>query len=213
MKDQQDLPKYKPLTPLLKKQLWKEKWVALLGILSMLGFSTMVLLSPWPVKIIIDQVLLDKPMPASFDVLLGWLPADRHMLLVILGVAIFLIAALNGVFSYFQISFATQIGQRMVHTVRIHLLGHLQRLSLSFHTHSHSGELLTKIQNDTRALKGLFADLTLNAASQILTVVGMFAIMIAMNWQLSMVLLVTLCEERLSAYPLMSAKAGRKRRP
>src|SRR5205809_5026654 len=68
----------------------------------------------------------------------------------------------------------------------------MQRLSLSFHNQARSGDLLTRIGADTNTLKDVFADSILKFSAQLLTVIGMFAIMFAMNWKIGLIALGTL---------------------
>src|SRR5437899_7841898 len=77
----------------------------------------------------------------------------------------------------------------MVYSLRRELFGHLQRLSLSFHNRARCGELLTKVTGDTNTLEDTFADSALAFTADLLTVIGMFGIMFALNWKLSLVVL------------------------
>jgi len=180
------------LTHLLKEQLWREKWTLVLATFCTIGFSLTVLLAPWPMKIVLDQVLLDKPFSPALAFLQELLPNDKGGMLIALAFSIVLIAVLTGLFSYFQVTFTTRVGQHIVHRLRTEILSHLQRLSLAFHRRNRTGELLTKISGDTRALQGLFGRVTLMATAQCFTVGGMLIIMFTMNWELSLVLLVTI---------------------
>lgn len=80
----------------------------------------------------------------------------------------------------------------MTYRLRRELFAHLQRLSLSFHYHARSGELLTKITGDTALLKDVFAESALTFTTHLLTLIGMFAIMFALSWQLGLIVLATL---------------------
>src|SRR2546430_6141595 len=116
------------------------------------------LLKPWPLKVILDHVILDKPLSRA----LRWLPHavadDKVRLLVAASGGMLLIALCAGLFSYAQIFITSSIGYRMVYALRRELFAHLQTLSLSFHNQSRSGDLLTKIAGDTNTLKDIFAD-------------------------------------------------------
>src|SRR5437667_11352571 len=159
------------------------RWRLLLAAACTVGVATMELMKPWPLKFILDHVILDKPLPHSLQFLQG-ITGDRGTLLVEASAAIVLIALCGGVLSYFQIFITSSIGYKMVYALRRELFSHLQRLSLSFHNHSRSGDLLTKIAGDTNTLKDVFADSIMKFASYSLTVVGMLAVMLAINWQI-----------------------------
>src|ERR1044072_2734256 len=80
----------------------------------------------------------------------------------------------------------------VVYALRRELFAHLQRLSLSFHNRSRTGDLMTKIAGDTNTLKDVFADSIMKVASYSLTVIGMLAIMLALNWQVGAIAFATL---------------------
>ena len=157
----------------------------------MLGLTVTELLRPWPLKIIFDHILLDKPLPHFLSFLEGMLQSGKVMAVVAISFAIILIALLSGSFSYLQIYITSRIGNQMAYVLRRELFAHLQRLSLSFHNRTRSGELLTKITRDTNLLKDVFAETALTFTADLLTVVGVFVIMFALNWKLGLVVLAT----------------------
>ncbi len=163
-----------------------------LAALCTLGVTAAELLKPWPLKVILDHGILDKPLPQSLRFLQGVVASGRVTLLVEASCSIVLIALAAGLLSYFQIFITSSIGYETVYALRRELFAHLQRLSLSFHNRARSGDLLTRIAGDTNTLKDLFADSILKFSAQFLTIVGMFAVMIAVNWQVGLIALATM---------------------
>jgi ATP-binding cassette, subfamily B, bacterial len=163
-----------------------------LAALCTVGVTAMELLKPWPLKIILDNGILGKPLPHSLRVFHALVGSGTVTLLVGTSCSIVVIALGAGVFSYFQIFITSSIGYETVYALRRDLFAHLQRLSLSFHNRARSGDLLTKIGGDTNTLKDLFADSLLKFSSQFLTIVGMFAIMFMVSWQVSLIALATM---------------------
>jgi len=164
----------------------------LFAALCTLGATAAELLKPWPLKIILDHVILDKPVPRALRALQGLLPAGKVPLLLETAAGIVVIALLGGLFSYFQIFITSSIGYRMVYALRRELFTHLQTLSLAFHTRARSGDLLTKMAGDTNTLKDVFADSILKFTSYVLTVAGMLAILAAIDWKIGVIALATL---------------------
>ncbi|NKE73751.1 ABC transporter ATP-binding protein [Candidatus Manganitrophus noduliformans] len=160
-----------------------------LAILCMLGFTLTEVMAPWPLKIIFDHILLDKPLPSALSFLGGLFQNGKFFALIFISSAIILIALFRGIFSYSKLYLTSRIGYEAVYLLRRELFSHLQRLSLSFHNRARSGELLTKVTGDTNALRDVFAESALLFASHLLTVLGMFVIMFAMNWKLSLIVL------------------------
>jgi len=164
----------------------------LFAALCTLGATAAELLKPWPLKVILDHVILDKPIPPLLRALHAVLAVGKVPLLMEAAAGIVLIALTGGLFSYFQIFITSSIGYKMVYALRREMFTHLQTLSLAFHNRARSGDLLTKIAGDTNTLKDVFADSILKFTSYVLTVVGMLAIMVAIDWKIGLIAFATL---------------------
>jgi len=186
-----------------------------LAALCTLGVAGAELLKPWPIKIILDHGILDKPLPHFLRFLHGVVAGSKVMLVVESAGAILLIALCGGLFSYSQIFITSSLGYKMVYALRRELFAHLQRLSLSFHNHARSGDLMTKIAGDTNTLKDIFAESILKFSSQALELIGMFAIMFALNWKVGLISLATmpfLCFSLFHLYRKTKASVKRQKR-
>ncbi|MBS0168012.1 MAG: ABC transporter ATP-binding protein [Nitrospira sp.] len=158
----------------------------------LLGVTLMQLVAPWPLKFIFDYILLQKPIPSSLAFLERLSQSWPLSLLAGLAASIAVIASMNGALSYAQSFVTSKIGHRLVFAIRRHLFAHVQGLSLSFHSQTRSGELLTKLAGDTQTLKNAFTDIPLTVSGHLLTFVGMFTVMFAVNWELSLIILATM---------------------
>ncbi|MDX2032220.1 MAG: ABC transporter ATP-binding protein [Blastocatellia bacterium] len=186
----------------------------LLSALCMIGFTVTEVLSPWPLKLIFDHVLLDRPMSASMTWLNPLLTQGKGAAVLWLSLSIVLIAGGKAVFSYFQLFITSRIGYQLVYALRRELFAHLARLSLTYHNRSRSGELLTKITSDTTTLKDVFAESALNFATQMLTLAGMITIMFMLNASMSLIVLATLpvlCFALFSIYRRIKTSARSQR--
>lgn len=192
-------PKGEPtqLRQLVAGFLGQAKGSLFFATLCTLGLTVSDLLRPWPLKIIFDNILLNKPLPGYLSFLDGVFAGEKALALVMVSSAIFAIALVAGALTYLQVYITSRIGNELVYTLRRRLFSHLQRLSLSFHNKSRSGEHMTKIVSDTTTLRDVFTELALTLASQVLTFVGMFAIMLYLNWQLGLVVM--------AAFPFLAA--------
>src|SRR3989441_6004804 len=187
----------------------------LLAALCMLGFTLTGLMAPWPLKVIFDYVLLDQRLPSSLSFLGDVLQRGKFPALALISLAIVLIALLRGLFSYAQLYITSRVGYQMVYALRRELFVHLQRLSLSFHNRARFGELLSKLTGDTNNLKDVFAESALAVIGFLLTLFGMFAVMFALNWRLSLIVLATfpvLVYALSYLYRKIKASAKRQRR-
>jgi len=112
--------------------------------------SALELLKPWPLKIIIDNILSENPLPFGFH--LDW-SADSLLVAACAGLVLvyLLVGALRVLNDYTTI----RIGQGMVNDLRRDLYSRVQRLSLSFHTRHQIGDLMYRITADTLGIQAL----------------------------------------------------------
>ncbi len=172
--------------------LKEQRLQLLLASLALVGVVLAELVAPWPLKIIFDHVLLGQPLPTSLRALQPLLDLGAGPALGAMAAAIAVIALAVGSLSYLQLYTTAQVGHRITWRLRSALFSHLQRLSLAYHRHQRSGEMLTKVASDTNLLRDLFAEWLLTLARHALTMVAMLAVMFMLNWQLALVVAVTL---------------------
>lgn len=191
--NQQKRPK-KPRTPfsrIVSAHLSRVRKDIFLACFCILGSTLTTLIVPWPMKLIFDNVLSDKALPALLMPFQGWLTTgSSHALFVLCGSMVG-IALIRGFFAYYQLFLTSRIGYLLVYTLRGELFNHLQRLSLSFHHRTSSGELLSKLTSDTDTLKDVFADSALTFTTHVLTVTGMLIIMFNLNLELGLLVLIS----------------------
>lgn len=143
------------------------------------------LLTPWPLKVVVDHVLGQAPVPAWMADGLGPL-VQSPISLLLLAVTGSLILALteNGL----QVAgnyVNTKIDQHITMDFRSQLFLHAQRMPLAFHDRRRSGMLIYMINGQGDAPSGLIMTFPLLAESA-LTLVGMFWICFKMDWQVAL---------------------------
>lgn len=156
-------------------------WAVVLTVLS----SVAALLTPWPLKLVVDNVLGKHALPAWLDNCLGPIAQDQMGLLVFaavssLGVAL-LLNSLHVVSNYVN----TKIDQHITMDFRSNLFLHSQRMSLAFHDRRRSGMLIYMINSQGDAPSGLIMTIPMLAES-VLTLIGMFWISYTMDWSLAL---------------------------
>lgn len=184
-------PTTRAVRSLVGRHLGEAKGPLALAVACTVAMAAADLLRPWPLKFVLDHVLLDRPVPSWLAPLHALLALGKGYALVVSAAAIFGIAAITGTFAYYQVHFTTVVGNRLVHALRRHLFAHLQRLSLSFHARTSSGELLTTVASDTAALRDTFTEALLTAGLHVATVIGVLVVMLMLNWRLAVVVLAT----------------------
>ena len=165
-----------------------------------LFISALELLKPWPLKIIIDNVLSGKPLPWGPAV--GWSP---HRLLLFSCIGLVIVYVVLGGLNILNNYTTIRIGQGMVNDLRRDLYSHLQRLSLSFYHRQQLGDLMYRITADTMGIQtltmnGLFAILS---ASVLLG--GMLIVMFWVDWYLTLLAL-AVCPALFCAIALLNKK-------
>jgi ATP-binding cassette, subfamily B, bacterial len=152
--------------------------------LTILG-SAAALMTPWPLKILVDHVLEKNPMPAWLT-MLGPIAKDPIALLLFAVIGgLFVALTLNGLHvlnNYVN----TKIQQLIVLDFRSDLFAHAQRLSLAYHDRRRSGMVIYMINSQGDAPAGLIMTIPLLGES-LLTLMGMVWISYRMDWMLALV--------------------------
>ena len=176
---------------IVTRNLAAEKWNFVVAIACTLIVSVADLLRPWPLKLIVDNILLGKTLPPSLRSFESFFHDQKVWTTIAVASVLIVLSAVKGFSVYAQTSITSRIGYRIAHALRRELFSHLQRLSLAFHKRSRSGELLTKVTSDTNSVRDAFSEFALTLVTETLTLVGMIVVMFVMNIELSLVVLST----------------------
>ena len=147
------------------------------------------LLAPWPLKIVIDNVLGGHPLPPILTRFFRALAEDRFTLLVFAVVAGLAIVVLENWLRVINSYTNTKLEQNMVLDFRSDLFQHAQRLSMAYHDQRRAGRLIYAINSQGGAAASLATTIPLLAQS-VLTLVGMFWITYQVDRQLALLSLV-----------------------
>lgn len=125
----------------------------------------------------------------------GDVPGLTQMAIMLL--VVYLVGALsNGVTGILMVNLA----QGLMRSIRSQLFAHIQGLSMAFHDEHESGDLMSRITNDTGAINRVLSSGLTQLAGNVLTLIGVLIAMFALNWQLALGSLLVL--------PLMVALTG-----
>jgi ABC-type multidrug transport system fused ATPase/permease subunit len=109
-----------------------------------------------------------------------------------LNIAVIILAAISAVMwfgGYWQNLYLSYAGQSIIYRMRTELFDHLHRQSLSFYDTHKVGKLMSRVQNDVQQVQELVTQGILSLFASLLTLVGIAAIMIKMNWRLGLIML------------------------
>jgi ATP-binding cassette subfamily B protein len=114
------------------------------------------------------------------------LPEGDVALLNRLALAMVAVAVLSGLIDVGQRYLGSTIGEGLIADLRQALYAHMERMSLRFFTHTKTGELMSRLNNDVvgaqRAVTGTFIDIIIN----IITLATTLAIMTSLDWRLTL---------------------------
>ena len=151
----------------------------------MLASIALNVLKPWPLAIIVDSVLGDKP----FSFLSDKNPQGKYELLPLLALSIFLLHLGQGGLSAAQNFLSIKIGLRGLTRVRNEVFAKLQRLSLRFHQSAPVGDLIYRASWDTYAFQNLFQQGLVTFITAFLSLALMVFVMAKLNVRLTLVAL------------------------
>jgi ATP-binding cassette subfamily B protein len=148
------------------------------------------LAEPWPLAVILNQVLQEQEASGIVAFLFGSDPTT-WVVLVSMVTARFLIIAVGNGFTVLNHYLGSKTEQNMVMDLRSDLFAHVQRLSFTFHDQRQTGALMSQI-NIQAAAVGNIVMVFPPIAEAALTLVGMFVIAMLIDWQLALLSLLVL---------------------
>jgi len=161
----------------------------LIILLAMLVETAMSLATPWPLKVILDNVVSHHKMsPWLEDLLHPWMDGRHQMHIAALAaIAFVIIAVLGAIATYIDNYYTESVGQYVAHDLRMRTFHHLQRLSLGYYNTHQTGAMLSTITTDIQTIQGFASSSTLNIVVDMLTIVCMLVLMFWLNWDFTLI--------------------------
>lgn len=173
-----------PLVSHLARAHWKALTLAFLAVV---GETLADVLEPWPIKVVVDNVLQDKKLPARLEAIVALLPHNAFATLNFALGGVLLIAVVGAISSYSEKFLTTSVAQWVAHDLRRMVYQRIQRLSLAEHGESRTGDLLTRVTSDIDAVQDFITSALLGIVINILTLAGMLGVMFYMNWRFTLI--------------------------
>ena len=173
-----------------------------LGIAAAMLLSTGVsLLQPWPLKVLVDQVLGGDRASGTLQTVVSWLPGastTQGLLgwVVAAGVLIFVI---NSAVEVVLAMEWTRVGRRMVYDLAGDLFARAQRRSLPAHASQSVGDAMGRIAVDSWSVHAVLQTLLFAPGHALVTIIAMVVVMARLDVGLTLL--------ALTVAPLMSAAA------
>ena len=158
-------------------------------LLAMLVETAASLASPWPLKVIIDNVVGNHKLPHGLDEIVRPMLEHGNKLRVagLAALAFVLIALLGALASYIDNYYTESVGQWVANDLRLKTYHHLQRLSLGYYNTHETGSLLSTITTDIATIQDFASSSTLNILVDMLTIVSMLGLMFWLNWDFTLI--------------------------
>src|SRR5437868_4211225 len=157
-------------------------------LLSIVGIG-LNLLKPWPFKIIVDQILPTVGTNArqvhlftgsnsrSFDV---------NTAIALLCLALVVIQILWGIMNWITNYLLVKVGLQALLKLRTDLYAYLQSLSLKYHDVRRSSDLSFRVAYDSQSIQTIYNKGFTGIFGSVVTLIGTFAIMVQLDWQLTL---------------------------
>ncbi len=165
------------------------KWVLVI-IIAMLAETMISLATPWPLKIILDHVIEQRPLPGWLQWVNDLFPGDNKIQLATLAaVAFVVIAGLGSLAGIVESYYNERVAQNIANDLRRKLYHHLQNLSLSYYDSHQTGKLLSTITADVSTIQDFASATLLSILVDALSILGMVGIMFYINADFTLVAL------------------------
>ena len=167
---------------------YRSNLAAILG--AMLVQMTMSVASPWPLKIVLDNVVGTHHLPPRLASLLEpfLTESNKMSIAATAAMATIVIAVIGAIASYIGNYYTTSVGQWVANDLRLRTYHHLQQLSLRYYSEHQTGTLLSTITADVQTIQAFASSSTLGILVDLFTIVGMLFVMFWLNWDFSLVI-------------------------
>ncbi|WP_119069837.1 ABC transporter ATP-binding protein [Rubrobacter indicoceani] len=159
----------------------------LLALVILLLETAASLAQPWPLALTIDYALGGKELP-------GFLPdalADPALLIAAIAFLTVMIFTATRAIAAYRRYLLQKLGQETVFDMREALYGKVHALGLDFHGRRRTGDTITRVTSDVKEVRSLLVDSVVEVFSSVLILFGMLAIMLLLDWQLTLLALAT----------------------
>ena len=178
------------MPPLLRELLRPHRLMLAVLFSAILVQIAMSLAMPWPLKIVLDNVVGSLPPPKWIAWLVPMMGGTAKVYIAAAaGVVTVAIAVVTGLAFYIASYLTESIGQHVGNDLRVRLYHHLQELSLSYYDQNRVGTILSTLTGDVTTIQSFASTNTLNITTDMLTLVGMVIVMFTLRWDFTLIAL------------------------
>ena len=143
------------------------------------------------ILLVILNVAFDIALPMFVSAVTDNLKSDSIALKVIIGFAVgyITLGAVNQVVLYALSMLLQKAGQSIVANIRMETYWHIQSLSHGQLDNMPVGSLVTRVASYTASVSDLFTNVLVSVIRNVLTIVGVYGMMLFISWKLALVML------------------------
>ena len=159
--------------------IWPHRGGLAVVLVTMIFEVGLEVLRPWPMKVLVDNVLGKQPLPEAAAAWIARLPGggEPHRMVVWIAIATVLLFLGHSVLSMVSTTAFVSVGQRMVYDLGADLYAHLKKMSLRFHGRQQVADLVARVTVDTYCVQTLVSSTLFPVVHSGLTLVCVFGIM------------------------------------
>ena len=141
--------------------------------------------------LILLNVAFDVALPMFVSAVTDNLKSDHLVLTIIIGFAVgyITLGAVNQIVLYVLSMLLQKAGQSIVANIRMETYWHIQSLSHGQLDDMPVGSLVTRVASYTASLSDLFTEVIVKVIKNLLTIVGVYGMMLYISWQLALIML------------------------
>jgi ABC-type multidrug transport system fused ATPase/permease subunit len=175
------------MPPLLRELLRPRRGTLAVILAAMLVQMLMTLAAPWPLKIVIDNVIGHRQF--HWIMFLIGTMGSKTRLAEAAGIVTVLIAVTAGAAMYVANYFTESLSQSIGNDLRVRLYQQLQQLSLAYYDTNRIGTILSTLTSDVQTIQSFASASTLSILTSTLTVIGMIVVMFLCRWDFTLIAL------------------------
>lgn len=162
-------------------------WLAIILLATVIE-TAMGLAAPWPLKIVLDNVVGGEQLPGWLRPAASWLPGEGLMRnAAFAAISAVIIAAFGALASYLDNYYTESVGQWVANDLRVRVYDHLEHLPLAYYDTHPTGNLLSTIVDDIATIQSFASSATLGIFVDLLTIAGMLGLMFWLDWDFALI--------------------------
>jgi ABC-type multidrug transport system fused ATPase/permease subunit len=159
--------------------------------IAMLVETFMSIAAPWPLKIILDNVVGKHSLPGYLTWLNNFSAGEHTMKLAIFAaIGVIVITVIGSISGYIENYYTESVSQYVANDLRLRLYHHLQHLSLKYYDSHQIGNMVSTIISDVSTIQSFTSSALLSILIDLLTIFGMLGVMLYLDFDFALIVVI-----------------------